>query len=119
MRCGCRAASELGSAAQQSQYGLPLGNGAGRTRRRHRHRARGGALLECGGHVCAREQPSQQVADERITSRGLFGSNTTVVPACPTEAYICAGCGYFEEYVKDVASIDWSKVSGATWHSEG
>ena len=34
---------------------------------------------------------------------------------CPVEAYVCAECGYFEEYVADVEKVDWSKIHGASW----
>jgi len=32
------------------------------------------------------------------------------------EAYICTECGYFEEYVSDLAQIDWPALEGFTWH---
>ena len=60
------------------------------------------------------------IAERVATSRGLFGgTSTSVEPACPTEAYICAGCGYLEEYVKSPGDIDWAEINGATWHSQG
>ncbi len=34
---------------------------------------------------------------------------------CPTEAYACAQCGYFEEYIVDVEAVSWSKIYGASW----
>lgn len=43
---------------------------------------------------------------------GLFDSDT-YTPVAETEAYICTGCGYAEEYVKDAASVPWGDVVGA------
>jgi hypothetical protein len=31
------------------------------------------------------------------------------------EAYVCVGCGYFEEYVIDPASVPWEKLDGFQW----
>jgi len=61
----------------------------------------------------------RNLAERVEKSKGLFGASTTVEPACPTEAYICADCGYVEEYVKNPESIDWSTISGARWISGG
>lgn len=63
---------------------------------------------EGGPHV------ARHIAEHVEATGGLFGKHTLVSPACPTEAYVCATCGYVEEYVKDVADIDWSDVHGAT-----
>jgi hypothetical protein len=32
------------------------------------------------------------------------------------EAYVCTGCGYFEEYVKDPHLIEWEKLEPFNWH---
>jgi hypothetical protein len=32
------------------------------------------------------------------------------------EAYVCARCGYFEEYLADPAHVDWQHVVGAVLH---
>ena len=29
------------------------------------------------------------------------------------EAYVCTGCGWFEEYVADVSKIPWDRVNAA------
>jgi predicted nucleic-acid-binding Zn-ribbon protein len=31
------------------------------------------------------------------------------------EAYVCADCGYFEEYVKDPQHIPWDTMRGFRW----
>lgn len=31
------------------------------------------------------------------------------------EAFVCADCGYFEEYVKEPQSIDWNAMRGFRW----
>jgi hypothetical protein len=32
------------------------------------------------------------------------------------EAYVCAHCGYFEEYLVNPTHVDWKHVVGATLH---
>ena len=34
---------------------------------------------------------------------------------CATEAYVCSGCGFFEEYVREPESVNWDDLHGATW----
>jgi len=36
-------------------------------------------------------------------------------PVGKLEAYFCTTCGYFETYVKDVASIPFEKIIGFKW----
>ncbi len=31
------------------------------------------------------------------------------------EAYVCADCGYFEEYVKQPADVPWEELPGSRW----
>lgn len=31
------------------------------------------------------------------------------------EAFVCADCGYFEEYVADVADVRWEDLSNFRW----
>jgi predicted nucleic-acid-binding Zn-ribbon protein len=31
------------------------------------------------------------------------------------EAFVCADCGYFEEYVKDPQAVRWHDLSGFRW----
>ena len=59
----------------------------------------------------------RHLAIEMRAETGLFSKKTELHPRalrCPTEAYVCANCGYFEEYVVDVASVDWSKIYRAS-----
>jgi predicted nucleic-acid-binding Zn-ribbon protein len=44
----------------------------------------------------------------------VFGAVATQVTA-PIEAFVCTECGYFEEYVKDPASINWANLVGFRW----
>lgn len=61
----------------------------------------------------------RQIAERAVTESGLFGNSTLrYVGACPTEAYVCSGCGFVEEYVKDVENIDWTEIHGAVWHGD-
>lgn len=32
------------------------------------------------------------------------------------EAYVCTECGYFEEYVKNPADVEWEKLAPFRWH---
>jgi hypothetical protein len=51
----------------------------------------------------------------QATSTGLFGGTTERHRETgETEAFVCAGCGYLEEHVKNVHEIDWQTVVGAT-----
>lgn len=34
-----------------------------------------------------------------------------------TEAYVCADCGFFEEYLREPRRMRWEHVDGAHWHS--
>lgn len=57
----------------------------------------------------------RHLAETTTEVKGLFGSTSTETHvACATEAYVCAGCGYVEEYVRDVTEVDWSAIDGAT-----
>jgi hypothetical protein len=31
------------------------------------------------------------------------------------EAFVCADCGYFEEYVKDTGNVPWDKLPHFRW----
>jgi len=42
--------------------------------------------------------------------RGTFLTVDTSV-----EAYLCVDCGYFEEYLKEPAAVDWDRVEEFTW----
>jgi hypothetical protein len=74
----------------------------------------GGALTtRTAGHSVAR-----RVLLERVVTTGTFGGKSTAFePAGETEGYICAGCGYIEEYLRSPGEIAWESIEGATWHS--
>lgn len=68
-----------------------------------------------GGHPVPR-----RVLTERTTRTGLFGGTSEEITlAGETEAYVCAECGYFEEYLRDPGSIPWDRVVGARPHRGG
>jgi predicted nucleic-acid-binding Zn-ribbon protein len=48
---------------------------------------------------------------------GLLGPSEARDPTGDVEAYVCADCGYFEEYVANPARIDWDRILGALPHS--
>ncbi|MCA9604604.1 MAG: hypothetical protein KC619_03355 [Myxococcales bacterium] len=55
----------------------------------------------------------------RLEKSSALGGVTVRHPALSTEAYVCPGCGYFEEHVRDVGGIDWATVEGASrWSGE-
>ena len=76
----------------------------------------------CGGTKIGR---LAQVADKDRTGtanrkigmmeQGRFLGATILTTVGEVEAKICTDCGYFEEFVKDVKSIDWEKVEGFSW----
>jgi len=39
----------------------------------------------------------------------------TVKSVGEMEAFVCTSCGYFEEYVKEPASIQWSELEDFRW----
>lgn len=45
---------------------------------------------------------------------GGFFSADSHTPVAATEGYVCANCGYLEEYVKNVADIPWDNVVEAS-----
>jgi predicted nucleic-acid-binding Zn-ribbon protein len=60
----------------------------------------------------------RRVLIRRTTSPGLFGgSSESYEPAGEVEAYACAECGYFEEYLREPAKIDWDRITGAHPHA--
>ncbi|MCB9598030.1 MAG: hypothetical protein H6719_35265 [Sandaracinaceae bacterium] len=52
----------------------------------------------------------------RLERSGALGGVTVRHPALTTEAYVCPGCGFFEEHVRDAKGIDWDAIEGATRH---
>lgn len=60
----------------------------------------------------------RRVLQAKSTSSGVFGGKSESFRAAgEVEAYACADCGYFEEYLRDPRSIDWGSVVGATRHT--
>jgi hypothetical protein len=56
----------------------------------------------------------RRVLVRRTKSTGLFGGeHEDYHLAGEVEAYACAECGYFEEYLRDPGAIRWEEVSGA------
>lgn len=73
----------------------------------------GGLMTRTVGHPVARHVLIKQVA-----TTGMFGGKSTEFePTGETEGYVCAGCGYIEEYLKSPRDIAWESIEGATWHS--
>jgi hypothetical protein len=57
------------------------------------------------GHAPVTRRLLAQIADK--------GSQKTIGEV---EAYVCAHCGYFEEYLVNPTQVDWKRVVGATLH---
>ena len=56
----------------------------------------------------------RRVLVKRTTSPGLFGGTSeSYEPAGEVEAYACGECGYFEEYLRKPAKVDWDGIMGA------
>ena len=55
-------------------------------------------------------------AVERRLAQGRVGRMSAYGPV---EAYICTECGFFEEYVKDPATVPWTSLDSFTWHRPG
>jgi predicted nucleic-acid-binding Zn-ribbon protein len=69
----------------------------------------GGVTTRQGGPFVPR-----QVLMRRIQSSGLFGRTVETETATgEVEAYACADCGYFEEYLKDPSRIPWKEIANA------
>jgi len=56
---------------------------------------------------------------ERKLAESLAGSAWQMGPrkavSAVVEAYVCTSCGYFEEYVKDASTLEWSKIKAFTF----
>jgi hypothetical protein len=51
---------------------------------------------------------------KKTTTAGLFGGKSEEIRVTgEVEAYVCADCGYLEEYLRDPRAIDWNKIVGA------
>lgn len=99
-RCPKCAGDHIMHVRQVADAGDWTGEGEGRLDRRD------------GGHPV----PRRVLTERRITT-GLFGGTSEEISlAGETEAYVCAGCGYLEEYLRDPGGIDWDRVVGATRH---
>jgi hypothetical protein len=61
---------------------------------------------------------ARRILLRRTTSVGLFGGTSESFElAGEVEAYACADCGYFEEYLRDPQRIDWGAIVGAYPHT--
>lgn len=57
----------------------------------------------------------RRILQTRKTVSGVFGGKSEAYKATgEVDAYVCAECGYFEEYLRDPQSIDWGSVVGAS-----
>jgi hypothetical protein len=45
----------------------------------------------------------------------IKGPDGELTPVGQIEAYLCAGCGYLEEYVADVEKLDFDRLQGFSW----
>jgi hypothetical protein len=60
----------------------------------------------------------RRVLVQQTATTGMFSHKATgFKPTGETEGYVCAACGYLEEYLKSPGEIDWESIEGATWHS--
>jgi hypothetical protein len=61
----------------------------------------------------------RRVLLRKTVTKGVFGGASEALEfAGEVEAYVCADCGYLEEYLRDPQSIDWDRVVGARPHSK-
>ena len=45
----------------------------------------------------------------------LGGPFSPIIAEANIEAFVCADCGYFEEYVKDTGNVPWDKLPHFRW----
>ena len=73
---------------------------------------------------CARIAHFSQVMDEADGNRsrnigfrygGSFLGLRTMLAAGEVEAFVCTGCGYFEEHVKSPETMKWEEMVGLQW----
>ena len=58
---------------------------------------------------------ARQVLLRRHVYTGVFGETREAYDATgEVEAYVCADCGYFEEYLKAPSQIRWQEIAHAT-----
>jgi len=62
----------------------------------------------------SKPQPRQIAIASEVTS-GFLGAGTKESLAGETEAYVCAACGYFEEYVKAPEAVPWDQLLHFKW----
>ncbi len=79
---------------------------------------RDGECPKCHGRRVARLSHVADQTDGTGPGRYLALRNDyfAALYAGVIEAYVCADCGYFEEYVRDVATVPWDKLKGFSWH---
>src|SRR5262249_12090117 len=62
---------------------------------------------------------ARRVLLRKTESKGVFGGKSEAFEFTgEVEAYVCADCGYLEEYLRDPRAIDWDRVVGAYPHSK-
>ena len=89
---------------------------------------RTGKCPKCGEERIVRLDYVLDAADWLGTSGGGPKDRSGNLPVCrhvartpdgevaATEAYVCASCGWLEEYVKSPGDIRWEDVQGAAWY---
>ena len=68
------------------------------------------------GDLSARSGTSpvtRQLLLRRTQRAGLLGTQEEFSLVGDVEAYVCADCGYFEEYLAHPRRIDWSSITHA------
>ena len=49
------------------------------------------------------------------TTKGWLGTSEKKSLAGDVEAYLCADCGYFEEYLKSPETVPWDRLEHFRW----
>jgi hypothetical protein len=74
-------------------------------------------IAQVAGKIVSEAVP-RRVLVQRTVSKGLLGGTSeSFEPAGETEAYACADCGFFEEYLCEPRRIPWDRIDGASWHA--
>lgn len=72
-----------------------------------------GTCIKCGGQRVGHFETVADKGDGTGSKRELAIAHESTgwfkldKAMASVEAYVCADCGYFEEYVKEPATIDW------------
>ncbi len=81
---------------------------------------RDGRCPKCQGerilHIESSRPEEPRMLVRRAERVGILGGSGHVLEGVGrVEAYVCAGCGYLEEYIARPESIPWDDVVGASW----